>query len=89
MIVDIIIEVKLNNYFSVKEYGDAIEDTILWLFKFGELISEWLISRYFLKELSGSYQNWKDVILAEFLKSPIDDKGKMCFLKVINMIIVL
>ena len=89
MIADIIIEVKLNNYFSIKKYGDVIEDIMLWLFKLGEPIPEWLILRCFLKGLSGFYQNWKDVTFAEFLKSLIDDKGKMCFLKVVDMIIVL
>ena len=88
-IADIITEAKLNNYSSVKEYGDAIEDATLRLSKLGEPMPEWLISRCFLKGLPGSYQNWKDVTLAEFLKSPTDDKGKMRFPKVADMITAL
>ena len=76
-IIKIIIGANLSAYLSIKDYGNAILEANKQLTKLGKPIPEWLISNYLLKGLGRAYNNWVDMVLAEYNTNPMGADNKI------------
>ena len=85
-IAEVIIGANLSAYSSVKDYGNAILEANKRLTELGEPIPEWLVSNCFLKGLGRAYNNWVDVVLAEYSTNPVGADNKMRYPKVQDMV---